>query len=200
MTATFAEAVMEERRDFIEVLVADHAEAESLLTEIQYLADEPRTAQTVARAKELTDQVINGLVKHSVAEEQHVYPLVRTKLPNGNAVAEAEIAEHAAAEQTMKELDRMTPQNIEYQSTLRRLASQIREHAGKEEADLLPALGGELTQEERLQLGADVEKAKAAAPTRPHPSAPDRPPANKRLGPGVALVDRIRDRLTSRKN
>ena len=41
-------------------------------------------------------------------------------------------------------------------------------------------------------------KSKKMAPTRPHPSAPDRPPANKILGPGVGLIDRMRDALTGR--
>ena len=36
------------------------------------------------------------------------------------------------------------------------------------------------------------------APARPHPSAPDKPPANKIPGPGVGLVDRMRDALTGR--
>lgn len=40
--------------------------------------------------------------------------------------------------------------------------------------------------------------AKKMAPTRPHPSAPDTPPGNKLLGPGVGLVDRARDLLTGR--
>ncbi|MQA02628.1 MAG: hypothetical protein GEV07_07875 [Streptosporangiales bacterium] len=34
------------------------------------------------------------------------------------------------------------------------------------------------------------------APTRPHPSAPDSPPANKLLAPPTGLVDRVRDALT----
>jgi hypothetical protein len=37
------------------------------------------------------------------------------------------------------------------------------------------------------------------APTHPHPSAPDKPPANKLLAPGAALVDRMRDALTGRQ-
>lgn len=40
--------------------------------------------------------------------------------------------------------------------------------------------------------------AKKPAPTRPHPAAPDKPPANKLLGPGAGLVDRARDMLTGR--
>jgi len=43
-----------------------------------------------------------------------------------------------------------------------------------------------------------VQQAKKLAPTRPHPSAPDKPPLNKVLGPPVGLVDRVRDALSGR--
>jgi hypothetical protein len=43
-----------------------------------------------------------------------------------------------------------------------------------------------------------VRRAKKMAPTRPHPSAPDTPPANKLLAPGTGLVDRLRDALSGR--
>ncbi|PNG20684.1 hemerythrin, partial [Streptomyces cahuitamycinicus] len=33
---------------------------------------------------------------------------------------------------------------------------------------------------------------------RPHPSAPDTPPANKLLAPGTGMVDRLRDMLSGR--
>jgi hypothetical protein len=48
------------------------------------------------------------------------------------------------------------------------------------------------------RLGEQIQAAKDRAPTRPHPSAPDRPPLNKLLAPGAGLVDRIRDHLSGR--
>jgi hypothetical protein len=47
-------------------------------------------------------------------------------------------------------------------------------------------------------LGEKIRRAKAMAPTRPHPAAPDTPPANKLLAPGAGLVDRARDFVTGR--
>lgn len=48
------------------------------------------------------------------------------------------------------------------------------------------------------ELGEKTRRAKKTAPTRPHPSAPDTPPGNKLLGPGVGLVDRARDLISGR--
>ncbi|MFC7818964.1 hemerythrin domain-containing protein, partial [Streptomyces sp. NPDC057367] len=52
--------------------------------------------------------------------------------------------------------------------------------------------------DELMKLGDKVRQAKKTAPTRPHPSAPDTPPANKLLAPGAGMVDRVRDALTGR--
>jgi hypothetical protein len=43
-----------------------------------------------------------------------------------------------------------------------------------------------------------VAVAKALAPTRPHPHAPNRPPLNVLAGAGAAIVDRARDVVTRR--
>jgi hypothetical protein len=38
-----------------------------------------------------------------------------------------------------------------------------------------------------------MQEAKKAAPTRPHPRAPDEPPGNLISGPVAAVIDRGRD-------
>jgi len=47
-------------------------------------------------------------------------------------------------------------------------------------------------------MGAKVETAKKLAPTRPHPGAPHSELFHKLVGPGVGMVDRLRDKLTGR--
>jgi hypothetical protein len=47
-------------------------------------------------------------------------------------------------------------------------------------------------------MAAKVETAKKIAPTRPHPLAPNNQVFHKLVGPGVGLVDRLRDKLTGR--
>jgi hypothetical protein len=67
-----------------------------------------------------------------------------------------------------------------------------------EEDNLFVSLRQACTAEVLQDLGEKVRRAKKTAPTRPHPGAPDTPPANKVLGPGVGLVDRVRDAITGR--
>ncbi len=83
-----------------------------------------------------------------------------------------------------------------FDAVMRSLITEIREHVAREESVTLPLLGNALSEDSLSALRAKVDKAKAAAPTHPHPLAPDRPPFNKLLGPGPALVDRVRDWLS----
>jgi hypothetical protein len=81
---------------------------------------------------------------------------------------------------------------------VRKLMEDIRHHIEDEEGDLLPKLRQACSEADLQELGEKFENAKKMAPTRPHPAAPDRPPANKILGPGAGLIDRMRDALTGR--
>ena len=143
-------------------------------------------------------KVITELVRHSVAEEMYLYPAARKAIPGGDQLADREIEEHAAAEQVMKDLEKVAPEDPRFDQLLAQLITDIRGHVADEETDLFPRLQAACSEQELVELGEKVRRAKKVAPTRPHPSAPDTPPANKVLGPAVGLVDRIRDALTGR--
>ncbi|MEH0845177.1 hemerythrin domain-containing protein [Micromonospora sp. CPCC 205711] len=179
-------------QDVVDVLVADHREVEAIFVEL-----ESRQGSAEHR-RQLADVVIAELVRHSVAEEAYVYPTVRKALPGGEQLAEHETSEHADAERTMKELESLDPSEPRFDELLAHLTSTIRHHVQDEEADLFPRLRAAVAREELVELAGKVRTAKKAAPTRPHPGAPDRPPANKMLAAGTGLVDRMRDALSGR--
>ena len=56
----------------------------------------------------------------------------------------------------------------------------------------------QVPRDELIEIGGKVESAKKLAPTRPHPLAPNNEVFHKLVGPGVGLVDRLRDKLTGR--
>ncbi len=173
--------------DVIQVLTTDHREVEQLFGQLEALpVSDPKR-------RDLADDVIKELVRHSVAEETYVYPAVRDKLPGGAAIADKETAEHAEAEQTMKDLDGVDPGDPRFDQLLGKLMAEIREHVADEEANLFPQLRAASTQAELDELAKKVNAIKAVAPTRPHPSAPDNALSHKLLGPATGLVDRVRD-------
>ncbi|NJP31123.1 hemerythrin domain-containing protein [Micromonospora thermarum] len=178
--------------DVLDVLITDHREVEVLFVELESRQGSPE------HRRHLADVVIAELVRHSIAEEMHVYPTARKALPDGDQIAEHEISEHADAERTMKDLESVDPSDPRFDELLTHLTRTIRHHVQEEESDLFPRLRAAVAHEELVELAGKVEAAKKSAPTRPHPAAPDRPPANKLLAPGTGLVDRVRDALSGR--
>ncbi|MEU5527629.1 hemerythrin domain-containing protein [Micromonospora chersina] len=179
-------------RDVVDVLMTDHREVEAIFVELESRQGTPE------HRRQLADVVIAELVRHSVAEEAYVYPAARKALPDGDQLAEHEISEHADAERTMKELESLDPSEPRFDELLTKLTATIRHHVQEEENDLFPRLRAACAREELVELAGKVEAAKKSAPTRPHPAAPDHPPANKLLAPGTGLVDRMRDALSGR--
>ena len=57
---------------------------------------------------------------------------------------------------------------------------------------------GYMSRDELMTLGKELRAAKKVAPTRPHPNAPDSPPANMIVGGAAAVVDRARDAVSGR--
>lgn len=181
-------------RDAIALLTEDHREAEELFTKIE--ACDGADEQSLARKRDLTQQAITELIRHSVAEEEYLYPTVRDALPDGDQVADHEISEHSQAEKTMKTLEGLRPDHVEFDTAFRTLVQQIKSHVAEEEGELFPRLQHACDAEQLRKLGDKLERAKKTAPTRPHPSSPSTPPGNRLLGPLMGLVDRARDALT----
>ena len=178
------------KHDLVDDIISDHREFEAVFSEIESGSDDQKS--------DLVEHVIAELVRHSVAEEQYLYPAARRVLPDGDQLADHELKEHAEAEEVMKAIEKTDPQDPKFDELVGKLIEDIRHHVEDEESDLLPKLRAACNAGELDELGKKFEKAKKIAPTRPHPLAPDRPPTNKILGPGAGLIDRMRDAITGR--
>jgi hemerythrin superfamily protein len=179
------------QQDLVDAIIADHREVEAVFDEIEASGD-------ARMRRELVEHVIAELVRHSVAEEEYLYPTARKVLPDGDKIADHELEEHAEAEQVMKNIESTDAADPRFDELVGELIADIRHHLKDEEEDLLPKLRKKCSQQDLRDLGEKFQRAKRMAPTRPHPSAPDKPPANKILGPGVGLIDKMRDALTNR--
>jgi carbon monoxide dehydrogenase subunit G/hemerythrin superfamily protein len=179
------------QQDVVDILTTDHREATALILQIRSTAD-------AATRRDLTDTVISEIVRHAVAEEMYVYPAMKEHLADGEAAVEHDIAEHKELEQTMKELEAVDASDPRFDALLTQLETILADHVADEEADQFPKLRASIPREELVQLGQKVQTAKKLAPTRPHPAAPNAELFHKLVGPGVGMVDRLRDRLTGR--
>jgi hemerythrin-like domain-containing protein len=187
MTETAAE------QDVVDVLTTDHREVVELLQQIKSTTD-------VQERRDLADIAISELVRHAVAEEMFVYPAMRKHLPDGDKAVEHDIAEHKQLEQTMKRLEDVSAVEPEFDRLLAELENVLRDHVRDEEREQFPGLRARIPRADLVKMAEQVEAAKKAAPTRPHPAAPNNSLFHKLIGPGVGLVDRARDALTKRAN
>jgi hemerythrin superfamily protein len=185
----------DEQQDVIEILSADHREVEAMFTELETLMQSRSDTGDESR-KDLVDQVTIELVRHAVAEEVAVYPAVKGKVSEEEA--ERAKREHAEAEQTMKRLENLDPNDGAFEEELRRLMSEIRAHVVEEEGEMFPRMREVMTQEELRDLGSRVEAIKQMAPTRPHPNVPNDPGKRLAVGPVAGLFDRLRDMASGR--
>ncbi|BCJ40404.1 hemerythrin [Actinoplanes ianthinogenes] len=130
--------------------------------------------------------LIAMLSRHLSAEEQYLYPAIREAVPDGDRIADRELAEDHALLLLMKE-DRRDE-----------LAAAIHRHVEADTTELLPLLEQMVPADDMIRLGNRVETAEEAAPTRPHPGTPATPPWNKVVDPLIGAIDKLRDVATGR--
>jgi hemerythrin superfamily protein len=170
--------------DVVELLLADHEEAKVLLRRFEGIAPTERASYFC--------EVVTELVRHEVAEEQVVYPIIR-HAPGGDEEADTRIAEQAKAEELLADMEKLEASSTEFATHFTSLRQAVLAHASSEEATTFPLLREMEDTESRVALGGRYEHAKSKAPTHPHPHAPDTPPGNMILGPVAALFDKARD-------
>jgi len=169
----------------IDLLIADHREVQGLLDEA--------FATSGSERRDKLDALIGQLVRHSVAEETIVYPAMVAELQDGQKAVDHDTDEHKQLEVIMKKLESSSDDGL-----LKELKEVLDDHISDEEDEQLPQLREALSADKLEQMGVQVEALKKIAPTRPHPSAPNDALFHLTVGPGVGLVDRLRDKLSGR--
>lgn len=180
-------------QNVIDLLTADHREVEEMV-------DELLASQDAQRRRELADAVIGALVRHSVAEETIVYPIMSITLPDGEKAVGHDKDEHRRLEGVLKEMEGAEAGGPDFFELVSRLRSVLADHVSDEENEQFPQLRAKVDDKELEAMGLAVAALKKVAPTRPHPNAPNNALFHLTVGPGVGLVDRLRDALAGRTN
>lgn len=181
------------QQDVVDILTTDHHQVLDLVQQI-------KDSTSADERREKMDVVIAELVRHSVAEEMYVYPVMEKELPNGRESVEHDTAEHKQLERTMSTLEDLKGDAEDFLPAVQELESILRDHVSDEEGSQFPALREHVSAEKLAQMGEQVERAKKLAPTRPHPNSPNNEFFHKLAGPGVGMIDRLRDRLMQRSS
>jgi hemerythrin superfamily protein len=175
--------------DAIQFVLRDHREVERLFKELERAT----RAEELDRQAEVVRALVRELSLHATVEEQFVYPALRAAKADTRVLDALE--EHHAVKVILAELENLPPTHERFTPKAKLLAENVRRHVAEEERELLPLLERSLDVEARRALGDALERARRAAPTRPHPTAPDEPPGNFVAGAVAAVYDRSRDAL-----
>jgi hypothetical protein len=98
----------------------------------------------------------------------------------------------------MKQLEGTDAEDAQFTQVVAQIREVLADHINDEENEQFPKLRTHIPVQTLVDLKGKVETAKKLAPTRPHPAAPNAELFHKLVGPGVGLVDRLRDKLTGR--
>lgn len=150
--------------DLISDIRTDHRQVLAVFDKLERTRD-------VRRQRTLTADVIDLLMRHRVAEELHLHPLVCSTLPDGAEILRHDVAKRAITQHVIERLERLDPTAPEFDTWLRNLMAVVRHHIEDEESDLLPRLRSQCNPNQLAQLGVDYRRTRQATAQEPHPSA-----------------------------
>lgn len=182
----------ETKGDVLDLLMDEHRQVQSMIEQLamqSHQEEDPR---------ELADIITADLVRHSVAEEMYIYPAIREYLTDGEREVQHDIDEHQQILECLKDLENLQPADGRFTEVVAQLQALVDDHVRDEEDDQFPRLREVIPEEKLIELRGKVETAEKLAPTRPHPSAPHSELFHKVVGPGVGMVDRMRDAMSGR--
>jgi hemerythrin superfamily protein len=174
--------------DALDVLVADHRTVDELFDRFEKLGDNATKTK-----RQVADKIIHELAVHAVVEEQVLYPVIRACSDEMEDLVLESLEEHHVAKVMLAEIQDLDADHERFAAKVTVLSEMIRHHVEEEEEELFPKVRKALGNELLGDLGKAIQQAKKAAPTRPHPGAPDEPPGNVVAGAVASIVDRMRD-------
>lgn len=174
--------------DAITLLKTDHKAVEKLFKRFEAAGD-----RAMVLKGDTVRRIVEELSAHAAIEEQIFYPAVRAEVPATSSEVLESLEEHHIVKWLCSELEGMSPEEERFDAKVTVLIESVRHHVGEEESDLFPAVRAALGRKRLGEIGGQLEDAKKTAPTRPHPRAPDTPPANLVAGAASGAADKARD-------
>src|SRR3954462_5016875 len=172
-------------RDVVDLLLEQHDEIKSLFGQVQQ-------AQGAAK-QELFQDLVRLLAVHESAEETVVHPVARRALDDGEQEVQRRLDEEDRAKKELAELYDLGVEHPDFDRRLQAFAAEVTEHATREEAEEFLRLRGTVQADRLRTMAGALRAAEKAAPTRPHPAAPESGVGNVRPAPPMAVFARVRD-------
>ncbi|MGH7804284.1 MAG: hemerythrin domain-containing protein [Candidatus Binatia bacterium] len=168
----------------ISLLKTDHRKVERLFERYGKTSD-------VARKRKILDELTRELSVHMVAEERVLYPVVRTSIEDGPALAKEAVEEHDSAKALLAELADRAPDTFDADAKVATLRQAVDHHVKEEEREIFPEMAKVLGAQRLSQIGAQLERDKKSAPVRPSKATAAKSPGASILGMAEAATQRV---------
>ena len=139
----------------ITLIKDDHKKVEAVFKQLEKA--EP------AQVHDLLTQVAELLIPHSKAEEQVVYPAIKSTAPDEASDVDDGLAEHHHVEATLKKLLATDPEEPGADGLVAAMIGEVRHHVEEEEQDILPVFSEKASNEQLSDLGEQFTAAKEKA-------------------------------------
>ncbi|MFB2935984.1 hemerythrin domain-containing protein [Aerosakkonemataceae cyanobacterium BLCC-F154] len=138
--------------DIRDLIRLDHNKVNTIYTEMGATED-------VSKLQELFGQMYKDLLAHAKAEEQVVYPKIRSFY--GNDDTQELFDEQAEMEKRLNEIKSIDPSNSQFKEKIKQLMDIIGDHIRQEESTMFASIGKNLSEKEREQLATEFKSAKS---------------------------------------
>ena len=173
--------------DAIAVLKQDHRDVQQVFRRFEKAGDDAHDVK-----RQLVDTMIEELSRHAEIEELVFYPAVRAEVDDAESDVLEALEEHHVVKLVLRELEDLEPTDERFDAKVTVMMESVRHHVKEEEQTLFPEVRRAMRRPRLRELGDELRDAKGHVSTRPHPDAPDEPPANTLLEGAVAVLDRAR--------
>jgi len=133
-----------------EILTMDHRKADTLFMEIAS-TDDPQKLQ------EFFGQLYKDLSVHAEAEEQIVYPAIRSYYSNTQELYN----EQAEMKQMLAKIKSMNPSSSDFKAQIKQLQTAVQEHVKEEESDMFAQIRRNLSEAQMEQMATQFKAAKS---------------------------------------
>lgn len=174
--------------DVVELLIRQHEQIKALFEQVPPAAGAQRR-KAFAHLRRL-------LAIHETAEEEVVHPRARYEIERGAAIVQARLGEERAVKKLLSELEGMDIDSPAFTEKFAVLRAAVLAHAELEEREEFSQLRADLDDQQLRRMADAVRLAEEIAPTRPHPGV-ESAKANVISGPFAAMLDRVRDAITT---
>ncbi|HEY9825569.1 MAG TPA: hemerythrin domain-containing protein [Stenomitos sp.] len=137
--------------DITDLIFMDHQKAKTLIREIEKSSD-------ASQASEYFTQLYMDLLAHAKAEEETVYPTVRSFYGDENT--QELYDEQAQLESTLNQMKACEINSSEFKSMLQQVKSMIGDHTRQEESTMFSSMRTNLSSEQREQIATQFKECK----------------------------------------